>query len=103
MRASATTRRWRAGASPAATRQRLARAVSTAAALFAVFLGAGLGACARFGLVEALNRWWPHLPLGTLAANLIGGYLVGVAIAILVLRSAVAAGACSPSPACLAA
>jgi fluoride exporter len=61
--------------------------VSTAAALLAVFIGAGLGACARFGLVEALNRWWPQLPLGTLAANLIGGYLVGVAIAILAWRS----------------
>lgn len=52
-----------------------------APAFVAVFVGAGLGACLRFLLGESLNRWWPQLPLGTLAANLIGGYLVGVAIA----------------------
>ena len=61
--------------------------MSTAAALFAVFVGAGLGACARHGLNEALHRWSPQLPLGTLAANLIGGYLVGVGIAFLSWRS----------------
>jgi fluoride exporter len=61
--------------------------LNTAAALVAVFIGAGLGACARWGLSEALNRTWPSLPLGTLAANLIGGYLVGVAIALLAWRS----------------
>ncbi len=87
MRAWPTTRRWSAGVWPAPTRLRPAGAVSTAAALLAVFLGAGLGACARFGLDEALNRWLPQMPLGTLAANLIGGYLVGVAIAFLAWRS----------------
>jgi fluoride exporter len=61
--------------------------VSTAAALLAVFVGAGLGACARHGLNEALHRLLPQMPLGTLAANLIGGYLVGVAIALLAWRS----------------
>ncbi len=61
--------------------------MSAAAALLAVFAGAGIGACARYGLGEALNRWWPQLPLGTLAANLIGGYLVGAAIAFLTWRS----------------
>lgn len=61
--------------------------MSTAAALFAVFVGAGLGACMRYGLGEVLNRWLPQMPLGTLAANLIGGYLVGVAIAFLAWRS----------------
>jgi CrcB protein len=29
-----------------------------------------------------LNAVLPHLPLGTLAANLIGGYLIGVAVAL---------------------
>ena len=57
------------------------------AVLLAVFVGAGFGACARWALGEALNRMLPALPLGTLAANLIGGYLVGVAIALLSLRS----------------
>lgn len=64
--------------------------MNTAAALLAVFVGAGLGACARYGLSEALGRWLPNTPqfsLGTLAANLIGGYLVGVAIAFLAWRS----------------
>jgi fluoride exporter len=61
--------------------------VSATAALWAVFIGAGLGACARYALGEALNRVLPQMPLGTLAANLIGGYLVGAAIALLAWRS----------------
>jgi CrcB protein len=52
-------------------------------ALAAVFVGAGCGACVRYALGEALNRWLPQMPLGTLAANLIGGYLVGMAVAYL--------------------
>jgi CrcB protein len=58
-----------------------------APALLAVFVGAGFGACLRFALGEALNRVLPQLPLGTLAANLIGGYLVGVAIAFFAWRT----------------
>ena len=48
---------------------------------FAVFGGAGLGACLRWWLGIVLNPIFPTVPLGTLAANLLGGYLVGVAIA----------------------
>lgn len=48
---------------------------------FAVFGGAGLGACLRWWLGIALNPVFPTVPLGTLAANLLGGYLVGMAIA----------------------
>jgi CrcB protein len=55
--------------------------------LLAVFVGGGLGACARFGLGHGMNRWVPQMPLGTLAANLLGGYLVGVALGWLALRS----------------
>lgn len=47
----------------------------------AVFSGAGLGACLRWWLGSVLNPLFPTLPLGTLAANLLGGYLVGVAVA----------------------
>ena len=47
----------------------------------AVFCGAGLGALLRWWLGLALNPVFPTLPLGTLAANLIGGLLVGVAAA----------------------
>ena len=58
--------------------------------LFAVFVGAGVGACLRFALGEMLVRaqpLLPQVPLGTLAANLIGGYLVGVVIAVLAWHS----------------
>ena len=47
----------------------------------AVGVGAALGAWLRWGLGIALNPFFPTVPLGTLAANLIGGYLVGVAVA----------------------
>jgi CrcB protein len=52
-----------------------------AAAFAAVGAGAVLGAWARWGLGAWLNPVVPNLPLGTLAANLGGGYLVGVAVA----------------------
>jgi fluoride exporter len=64
-----------------------AAAAPWGAAMVAVFVGAGLGACVRFVLGETLNRWLPQMPLGTLAANLIGAYLVGVAIAFFSWRS----------------
>ena len=62
-------------------------AVPIGSALLAVFLGAGIGACLRYALGETLNQWLPQLPLGTLAANLIGGYLVGVAIGFFAWRT----------------
>lgn len=52
-----------------------------AAAFLAVGLGAVLGAYARWGLSVWLNHVTPNVPLGTLMANAIGGYAVGVAIA----------------------
>jgi len=50
--------------------------------LAAVGGGAALGAWARWGLGVALNPLFPTVPLGTLAANLIGGYLAGFAVAL---------------------
>lgn len=50
--------------------------------VLAVSAGASLGALLRWLLAGRLNPLYPALPLGTLAANLIGGYLVGVAIAV---------------------
>lgn len=47
----------------------------------AVGAGAALGAWMRWGLSAWLNPQLPHFPFGTLAANLIGGYLVGFAVA----------------------
>lgn len=47
--------------------------------MLAVFGGAGFGALLRWWLGGWLNPVFPTVPLGTLAANLIGGLLVGVA------------------------
>lgn len=47
----------------------------------AIGLGAALGAWLRWGLGLWLNPALPELPLGTLTANLAGGYLIGLAIA----------------------
>ena len=50
-------------------------------ALLAVGLGAAFGAWLRWGLGLWLNPLLPELPAGTLLANLLGGYLIGLAIA----------------------
>lgn len=49
------------------------------AAFAAVGVGAMLGAWSRWGLAAALNHLVPALPLGTLAANLAGGFMIGAA------------------------
>ncbi len=53
----------------------------------AVGLGAALGAWSRWLLGLLLNPLLIALPLGTLAANLIGGYLIGVAVALFHLNT----------------
>jgi CrcB protein len=50
-------------------------------AALAVGAGAVLGAWLRWGLTTWLNPVVQHLPLGTLAANIGGGYAVGIAVA----------------------
>lgn len=50
--------------------------------LMAIALGATLGAWARWGLSLWLNPLNGPLPLGTLAANLVGGYGIGLAMAV---------------------
>jgi CrcB protein len=57
--------------------------------LLAIAVGAVLGAWARWGLSYWLNPRIVHLPLGTLAANLVGGYLIGVAVAVFVAHPAI--------------
>jgi CrcB protein len=52
----------------------------TATGFFAVGFGAAFGAWLRWTLSHFLNGLFPLLPLGTLAANLVGGFLVGVAL-----------------------
>jgi CrcB protein len=45
-----------------------------------ISVGAALGAVTRWLLGLALNGMFPAIPPGTLVANLVGGYLVGVAM-----------------------
>ena len=46
----------------------------------AVGIGAALGAWLRWWLGVWFNAAAPSLPLGTLIANVIGGYLIGIAV-----------------------
>jgi CrcB protein len=46
--------------------------------------GASAGALLRWLLGTWLNHLWPSVPLGTLAANVVGGYLIGLAFAYFV-------------------
>lgn len=46
----------------------------------AVGIGAALGALLRWRLGQSFNQIFPTIPLGTLAANLIGGLLAGVCL-----------------------
>lgn len=51
--------------------------------VIAVGAGAAIGAWLRWGLSVALNPVFPTLPLGTLAANLVGGLLMGFAMELM--------------------
>ncbi len=52
--------------------------------IVAIASGAALGATLRWLLGVQLNELFPLLPLGTLTANLLGAYLIGLAIAVFV-------------------
>ena len=54
-----------------------------AATFLSISLGASMGAILRWWLGAQLNSLFPTLPPGTLVANAIGGYLIGVAVAYL--------------------
>ncbi|MES2832352.1 MAG: fluoride efflux transporter CrcB [Pseudomonadota bacterium] len=49
--------------------------------VIAISVGASLGAILRWGLASAFNAMFPTIPPGTWLANMLGGYLVGVALA----------------------
>ena len=55
--------------------------------VLSIAAGASLGALLRWVLAVRFNPLYPTLPLGTLGANLLGGYLVGVAIAYFAVRA----------------
>jgi fluoride exporter len=59
-------------------------------AIVAISVGASLGALLRWWLGTTLNPQFPAIPPGTLAANLIGGYVVGMAMAFFATYTAVA-------------
>ena len=50
-------------------------------AIVALCVGGSLGTLVRWWLGLTLNGQFPTIPPGTLAANLIGGYVVGIAVA----------------------
>jgi CrcB protein len=55
----------------------------TLSSIAAVGIGAAVGAWLRWGLSFALNPVFPTIPLGTLAANLVGGLMMGVAMELI--------------------
>lgn len=58
--------------------------------IVAICIGASLGALFRWWLGLKLNSVFPTIPPGTLAANLIGGYIIGLALAVLTTYDALA-------------
>lgn len=50
-------------------------------AILVISAGSAIGALLRWYLGAKLNALFPSIPPGTLAANLIGGYVVGLAVA----------------------
>ncbi|PWK37622.1 fluoride efflux transporter CrcB [Cupriavidus plantarum] len=56
-----------------------------------VGIGAALGAWLRWGFSVLWNALNPMLPYGTLASNLVGGYLIGLAVAYFQANQAVPA------------
>ena len=59
-------------------------------AIVAISIGASCGALLRWWFGMRLNAVFPAIPMGTLAANLVGGYVIGAAIAFFTSYSAVA-------------
>jgi CrcB protein len=49
--------------------------------ILAISLGAAAGALLRWQLGVRLNSFFPEVPPGTLSANLIGGFIIGWAVA----------------------
>jgi CrcB protein len=66
------------------------RAIIGVRAIIAISCGASLGALLRWWFGIVLNSYFPAVPPGTLAANLVGSYVVGVAVAFFATYSAIA-------------
>jgi len=50
-------------------------------ALFSIALGSSLGGMLRWGLSVKFNALWAVMPLGTYLANIVAGYIAGLAFA----------------------
>lgn len=57
----------------------------------AISAGASAGAVLRWGAGIALNSIHPLIPLGTLAVNLAGGYLIGLALSFFAFMPSIGA------------
>jgi fluoride exporter len=55
-----------------------------------ISVGASLGALLRWWLGTRFNSQFPPVPLGTLIANLVGAYVIGLAVAFFAAFSALA-------------
>jgi fluoride exporter len=58
--------------------------------IVAISVGGGLGSLLRWWLGMLFNAHFPTMPPGTLAANLVGGYIIGLAIAFFATYGALA-------------
>lgn len=58
--------------------------------ILALSVGGSLGTLLRWWLGTTLNAHFPTIPPGTLAANLVGGYVVGLAVAFFATYPALA-------------
>ncbi|MDB6087442.1 MAG: chromosome condensation rane protein [Gammaproteobacteria bacterium] len=58
--------------------------------IVAICVGGSVGSLLRWWLGMLLNAHFPTMPPGTLTANLIGGYIIGLAVAFFATFSAVA-------------
>jgi CrcB protein len=66
---------------PGLTTFRFARAIHMYWSILSVGIGGALGSLFRWFLGVRLNGVFAGLPLGTFAANVIAGYVIGVAVA----------------------
>jgi CrcB protein len=58
--------------------------------VLAISVGAAVGSLLRWQLGTKLNSFFPAIPPGTLAANIVGGYIVGLAVAYFAQASDIA-------------
>lgn len=58
--------------------------------MLVISLGASIGAVSRWLLGSTLNALFPAIPPGTLVANLVGAYLIGVALVFFADHASVA-------------